>query len=358
MLLLPAPPLKAENSPNNGAYYDIKKGNIYYELKKANSVTRYDRYVVVDADYTDSLVIDDYIEGLPVDYVYNMEGRTDLEYVSLGSQVKNASFKGCTYLSEIDLSRINVSGPSVDISGSDVTRLKVPAMSITARGCEILVEVVFTGKGSGSFGDCTKLASLTLHEDMTQVPYLGGCSELQSIHIPAGVKTISQNTFNGCSKLSTVTFAEGSQLQQIMEYAFSGTALRSFDCPSGVEKIGTCAFGSTPIEAFVLPASYSTSSSVPGKIFRDCYSLCKIDYPNPEILLAMSPAFSEKDSHYKPFEKNVELTVCGKLLTELVIPLSPPTPTSRARPDSAISLLKMQIPENLIVLHPYRHLKK
>lgn len=31
MLLLPAPPLKAENSPNNGAYYDIKKGNIYYE---------------------------------------------------------------------------------------------------------------------------------------------------------------------------------------------------------------------------------------------------------------------------------------------------------------------------------------
>ena len=324
MLLLPAPPLKAENSPNNGAYYDIKKGNIYYELKKANSVTRYDRYVVVDADYTDSLVIDDYIEGLPVDYVYNMAGRTDLEYVSLGSQVKNASFKGCTYLSEIDLSRINVSGSSVDISGSDVTKLEVPAMTISATNCESLTEVVFTGKGTGSFGYCSKLASLTLHEDMTQVPYLRGCSELQSIHIPAGVKIINANIFNGCSKLSAVTFAEGSQLQQIMEYAFSGTALRSFDCPPGVEKIGECAFGSTPIEAFVLPASYSTSSSVPGKIFRDCYSLCKIDYPNPEILLAMSPAFSEEDSHYKPFEKNVELTVGGKLLTEIVIPLSAP----------------------------------
>jgi len=59
--------------------------------------------------------------------------------------------------------------------------------------------------------DCTSLASVTFATG-SQLASIGnyafhGCSSLASIAIPAGVTSILQGAFSGCTSLASVTFA-------------------------------------------------------------------------------------------------------------------------------------------------------
>ena len=69
-------------------------------------------------------------------------------------------------------------------------------------------------------------------------------SEITSVSIPATVETIGESAFQNCSELSSVSFAESSQLNRIAPYAFYACPkIISIDIPSGVEEIGGGAFG-------------------------------------------------------------------------------------------------------------------
>lgn len=63
------------------------------------------------------------------------------------------------------------------------------------------------------------------------------CTSLKSIEIPASVTTIGTYAFHSCSGLDSVTFAEGSKLEKISDYAFfSCNQLRSMETPSEPQK--------------------------------------------------------------------------------------------------------------------------
>lgn len=87
--------------------------------------------------------------------------------------------------------------------------------------------------GSGAFGSCDSVESITIKAEMVQLSMqaFAYCSSLKSITINAPV--IPTGAFDGCTKLESVTL--GKDVKQIGEYAFSNTALKSFTVAQGNE---------------------------------------------------------------------------------------------------------------------------
>jgi cellobiose-specific phosphotransferase system component IIB len=69
--------------------------------------------------------------------------------------------------------------------------------------------------------------------------YLGASS---SIVIPASVVVLGPRSFYACESLETVIFEDGSQLERIEEFAFSGSGLRSISIPQSVVVLGRSSF--------------------------------------------------------------------------------------------------------------------
>lgn len=67
--------------------------------------------------------------------------------------------------------------------------------------------------------------------------------DITAVTIPAAVKSIYPNTFDGCTALAGVTFAEGSRLTSIGSYAFRNcTALQELTLPDGLQEISYSVF--------------------------------------------------------------------------------------------------------------------
>lgn len=74
-----------------------------------------------------------------------------------------------------------------------------------------------------------------------------GCAFLTKVTIPASVKVILPNTFYMCTSLTEVVFAKNSNLEEIGDYAFFGTALQEVIIPASVEDIREYAFSSASL---------------------------------------------------------------------------------------------------------------
>lgn len=94
-------------------------------------------------------------------------------------------------------------------------------------------------------------------------------SNLTQITIPASVKAICAHAFNSCASLTSVTFAENSQLQSIGASAFFYcNNLVSIALPASVQSIGEYAFSDcSKLERITIPASVIT-------IGNAAFSLC------------------------------------------------------------------------------------
>ena len=72
------------------------------------------------------------------------------------------------------------------------------------------------------------------------------CSSLTSVDIPVSVTSIGNKAFQDCSAMKSLTFAEGSQLQTIGNFAFDGLTSLTSDIilPASVTSMGQYAFAS------------------------------------------------------------------------------------------------------------------
>jgi hypothetical protein len=126
--------------------------------------------------------------------------------------------------------------------------------------------------GATAFKDCLNLNHLTIPEgveSLEEACFWG--SMIESIDIPASVLAIGTYAF-WHSKLSTITFAENSQLREIRTQAFLSTNLQGdLNLPNSVSYIGAEAFrvcGS--LKSVRLPESLK---SIGKGAFSDCNSL-------------------------------------------------------------------------------------
>ena len=92
---------------------------------------------------------------------------------------------------------------------------------------------------------------------------------IRVVHVDAGITSLPDFAFFGCSALETVSFAEGSQLTTIGGSAFNGcTSLKELTLPQGVKTIYGNAFrGCSNLVSVYLP---DTVSYITGGAFRGC----------------------------------------------------------------------------------------
>ena len=116
------------------------------------------------------------------------------------------------------------------------------------------------------------------------------CTALTSIKIPASVSIVIAKAFKGCSNLTTVAFASGSQLRYLMDQAFEDTKLNIVDMSmcTKVEQLGISAFENScyRLQLFKIgqyPPQCLHSSGQANRVFTDIGSSAVLKVPAEHI---------------------------------------------------------------------------
>ncbi len=163
--------------------------------------------------------------------------------------------------------------------------------------------------GSSAFEGCLQLSSITLPNSLEYVRdnAFRDCVSLSSINLPSSLKELGFYTFYNCDSLKSVvvpktidviqigTFADSAiesivlpaNLKTIEESAFARcTSLTRLELPEGVQTIGMrCFDGCTNLESINLPDSISSVGAV---AFYGCTKLTSIDLPANVTVLSGS----------------------------------------------------------------------
>ena len=154
--------------------------------------------------------------------------------------------------------------------GTDITSLTLPkGITVIPEGlcmnCKSLKSIKIpdgvTEIGARAFVYTYSLSDVTIPEGVTRIGeqaflqntdaaqyyylYFRGktVSALKSIKLPASLEVIGDQAFAACDALKTVTFAKGSQLREIGEFAFVYClSLKEITLPDSVEKLGAWVF--------------------------------------------------------------------------------------------------------------------
>ena len=163
--------------------------------------------------------------------------------------------------------------------------------------------------GEYAFRNCANLETVEFAENskLTTIDraafYQSG---LQYINIPASVSQLGvsymRGVFGECARLTEVTFEEGSQLKEITNKAFDGTAIKEIRIPSGVTKIGNSFSDVLSLEYVFIPNTVTTASTS----FSGCLNLKEVEFEADSQLKTLSAnLFSETGLTSITIGKNV-----------------------------------------------------
>ena len=216
--------------------------------------------------------------------------RYDIKTIVIESGVTsigNSAFAKCYNLESVSIpaSVTSIGSFAFEDCGSDVEALTVSF----AEGSTPLTisEYAF---------NYAKLKSIDIPKRMTSIGNcaFSGCNFLESVSIPASVTSIGDFAFQRCGEYAealTVSFAEGSTLESIGEYAFIESALKSIDIPNSVTSIGERAFsGCSKLESVSIPASVT---SIGVAAFSPCYMLAKVNIYASSLTTYGADAFKD-----------------------------------------------------------------
>ena len=189
--------------------------------------------------------------------------------------INNSTFQNCSSLASITIP-------------NSVTTIGSSAFSKCSSLASITIPNSVTSIGASAFQECSSLASIVVDSantafsslnnvlfnkaQTTLIQYAVGLSS-STYTIPNSVTTISNDAFNGCSKLASVTI--GSGVTTIGDTAFAGcSSLTSIIIPNSVTTIGTTMFyGCSSLESITIPNSVT---SIGGGAFNGCRSLASV----------------------------------------------------------------------------------
>lgn len=106
-----------------------------------------------------------------------------------------------------------------------------------------------------------------INSNVTEIKEFENKTEIESLIISNTVTDIADNSFNGCTNLTSLTFSETSVLETIGISAFENTSLNSFTLPDSVTTIKNSAFKNSNLTSFTLSANSSLLSFGRDNIF-------------------------------------------------------------------------------------------
>lgn len=138
----------------------------------------------------------------------------------------------------------------------------------------------------GVFEGATNFSSLTIPEAILAVGNRAftGC-QMTSVKIENGANSIGNYAFQNCNQLSSVSFAEPSNLKEIGDYAFEGcTYLGAVKIPDQIQKLGNYCFKDctnlTAININGVNSDGNTSLTTIGHgLFYNCISIGQVVFP-------------------------------------------------------------------------------
>ena len=168
--------------------------------------------------------------------------------------------------------------------GSQLTSIGTLAFANTGL-TSIEIPASVTSIGNNAFISCSNLASMTVADGNTVYDSRNGCNAIiekstntliigcKNSTIPAGVTSIGNYAFNGCTGLTSIEIPAG--VTSIGNDAFNGcTGLTSIEIPAGVTIIGKDAFyGCTGLTSIEIPAGVT---SIGQYAFNYCGNLATV----------------------------------------------------------------------------------
>ena len=215
--------------------------------------------------------------GMTVITTYAFEGMSGLSSVILPDSVTSIgtyAFQRCSNLKSINIP-------------NGVTIIE----ENTFNGCSSLTEIIIpdrvTSIAYNAFTDCNAVKTLVTGNGLTSLDYLPITSALESITIGENITEIDSRKFEGFTNLTSVTFAENSQLTTIGEFAFyQCTSLKSIDIPDSVTIIGEQAFNScSSLESVEISEN---ATQLLESTFYQCTSLKSVIIPDSVTTVGMS----------------------------------------------------------------------
>lgn len=182
------------------------------------------------------------------------------------TQINADAFKSCTALATVSLPEGITSLPYSAFEGcSSLSSISIP-QSVNSIGAR-------------AFYNCKSLTSAEIPISVTKIGnnMFYGCSKLATVSIPQGVTTIEENAFWGCSSLTTLQLPE--ELTLIGGSAFRNcSALTTIILPNGLTSLGQYLFsGCRNLSSVTLPDELSW---IPTYAFQNCTNLVSVNLPD------------------------------------------------------------------------------
>lgn len=253
------------------------------------------------------VILPNTLEGIGAYAFYDMQGLLNLEIPASVTDIGSYAFADCTKLRNLTFaegSAITSLGTAVfqntySIGGNDGEY----NTTFTLAECEVtdsLYQPIHTSTFENS-----GFTNIVLPSTVTEFgasAFKG--SKITSVVIPARITIIPASTFENCVDLTSVTFAEGSQLTELGNDAFRNTGITEVVLPGTITKIGFRAFAESKLQSFstetlvegstltiTAPSNGSSDVNAPGLdpvgVFHGCTDLVTVNLPEGLTNLTM-----------------------------------------------------------------------